>query len=371
MADLRKKNTKSSSSNRSDRKTGIEDNLDTKYSKYYWVIIPVLTLVYFIYSYSSTGFYQDDEVMHYLQMKEFWSNPWIFMSNPGKPGWKIFLVLPSLLGYKPVLLANSFIASLTAFFSVKLAQQLKMKNSILAGLFFAFQPLVWQVSFRSYAEIFTGLALVLSLYFYFKDKLILSGLFCGLAFTARQETALLGIILAVYFLFQKKYIPIIFIGLFPFLLNFIGFLHTGDYLWVWSQMKSIGEFQSGIERGFFHYFEMYIFIAGPVVFACLALGLLAPYFSRAEFKEFYKKEFLVYLFFIIQFLFQCYLVIRGLNPGTCRYILQTAPFASLIALIGFNQILEIKSKKFVLPTLITLILLTLLFFSKESTGLIM
>ena len=293
------------------------------------------------------------------------------MSNPGKPGWKIFLVLPALFGYKPVLLINCFIAALTAFFTVKLAQQLKMKNSILAGLFFGFQPLVWQISFRSYAEIFTGLALVLSLYFYFKDKFILSGLFCGLAFTARQETALLGIILAIYFAVQKKYIPILFIGVFPLLLNLIGFLHTGDYLWVWSQMKSIGEFQSGIERGFFHYFEMYIFIVGPVVFSFFILGLLAPYFARNEFKEFVKKEFLVFLFFFVQFLFQCYLVIRGLNPGTWRYILQASPFAAVIALMGFNQVFEIKIKKFVLPVLITVIILTLLFFSKVSAGVVM
>jgi hypothetical protein len=244
------KTAKDSSRKNSSRNPNILDfDVDKQYSKYYWLLVPALTLIYIFFSFLSNGFYQDDEVMHYLHMRDFWRDPWIFMSNPGKPGWKIFLVLPALLGYKPVLFVNSFISGLTAYFTIKLARELKMKNSLLAGLFFAFQPLVLQISFRSYAEIFTGLTLILALYFYFKNKYILSALFCGLAFTARQETALLCVILAVYFFIKKKYFPIIILGFFPFLLNFFGFLHTGDYLWVWTQMRTIGEFQSGIVRG--------------------------------------------------------------------------------------------------------------------------
>jgi hypothetical protein len=345
-------------------------DFDKDYSKYYWLLIPILTIIYFTYSYFSNGFYQDDEVAHYLNMRDFWTNPWIIMSNWGKPGWKIFLEIPSLLGYKPVLLVNSIITSLTAFFTIKLASELKMRNTLIAGIFFAFQPTILQLSFRSYAEVFTGFLLVLSLFFYFKNRFILSALFCGMAFTARQETALLALILAVYFIYRKEYLPIIFLGIFPFLLNLIGFLHTGDYLWVWTEMKNLSEFNLGIERSFFHYFEVYIFIAGPILFSFFLVGVVAPYFSKTDFKEFYGKEFLLYLFFFVQFLFQCYLVAKGTNPGSWRYILQTAPFASLIALIGFNQVLEIKNKKFILPSLFAIILLTLLFLSRESTGLL-
>lgn len=345
-------------------------DLDKDYSKYYWIIIPLLTLVYFAFSYLSNGFYQDDEVAHYINMRDFWSNPFIIMSNWGKPGWKIFLELPSLLGLKPVLFVNSFITALTAFFTIKLAKELGMKNSLIAGIFYAFQPLILQLSFRSYAEIMTGLFLVLTLYFYLKEKYILSALICGYTFTARQETALLAIILAVYFIYNKNYLPIIFLGVFPFIYNLIGFMHTGDYVWAWTEMKNLSEFNLGIERSFFHYFEVFIFIAGPVVFACFLIGTIAPYFSKNDFKEFYKKELLIYLFFFVQFLFQCYLVAKGTNPGSWRYILQSAPFSSLIALIGLNQILSIQNKKYILPSLFVIIVIILLFLSKESTGLL-
>ena len=114
-----KKNTKTTS-----HKGSIGYNFDNNYSQYYWLLIPILTIVYFSYSYFSNGFYQDDEVAHYINMRDFWTNPWIILSNWGKPGWKIFLELPSLLGYKWVLFFNSLITSLTTFFTIKLAKEL-------------------------------------------------------------------------------------------------------------------------------------------------------------------------------------------------------------------------------------------------------
>lgn len=353
----------------SKQKRTLSYDIDKDYSKYYWIIIPVLVIIYFTYSYLSNGFYQDDEVAHYINMRDFWSNPWIIMSNWGKPGWKIFLVIPSLFGYKFVLFINSVITAVTAYFTILLAKQLKLKNALLAGILFAFQPLVLQLSFRSYAEIFTGLLLVLTLYFFFKKQFIISALLCGLAFTARQESALLCLILAIYFIKDKKYLPVLMLGVFPFLLNFLGFIHTGDYLWAWTEMKNLSEFNLGIERSFFHYFAVYIYIAGTIVFTLFVIGLFVPFISKEEFKHFYRNEFLVYLFFFVIFLFQCYLVFKGTNPGSWRYLLQVSPFASIIALIGFNEALRVRTKKYVLSIIIGVLFIVLFFLSKEATGL--
>ncbi|RPI14087.1 MAG: hypothetical protein EHM58_17220 [Ignavibacteriae bacterium] len=348
----------------------VEADFDAKYSKYYWLIIPVLTIIYFAFSYFSNGFYQDDEVAHYINMRDFWSDPWIIMSNWGKPGWKIFLVIPALAGFKATLLVHALITALTAYFTILLAKTLKFRNAIIAGILFAFQPLVLQLSFRNYAEIFTGLLLVLTLYFYYKENYILSALLCGLSFTARQEAALLAVVLAIFFIIEKKYLPVLFLGVFPLLLNLLGYLHTGDILWAWTQMQGLGELNMGVNRSFFHYFGVFIYITGPIAFALFILGLFAPYVNKEKFKTFYKKESLIYIFFFIVFLFQCYLVEKGTNPGSWRYILQVSPFVSLIALIGFNQLSEKNIKNFVIGTLIAVNLVILVFFSKEGTGLV-
>lgn len=345
-------------------------DLDRDYSKYYWLIIPLLVLIYYIYSRYSNGFYQDDEVAHFINMRDFWSDPFIIMSNWGKPGWKIFMVLPSLLGYDFVVIFNSIITAATAYFTVLLAKELKLKNSILAGVLFAFQPHLLQLAFRSYAEVFTGLLLVLTLYFYFKDRLILSALMCGLAFTVRQESALLCLILAIFMVMKKKYVPVLYIAIFPLIVNLIGFLKTGDPVWAWTEMQSLSEFNLGIDRSFFHYFQIFIFIAGPVVFTLFLVGIVYP-FTLKDKKEFINRELIIYLFFFVVLLFQCYLVAKGTNPGSWRYLLQVSPFAAIIALVGFDQALEMKVRKYIVSVFVTSCLMILLFFSRESTGLLL
>ncbi len=351
-------------------KKAIVYNIDKDYSKYYWLIVPLLVIIYYIYSRYSNGFYQDDEVAHFINMRDFWSDPFIIMSNWGKPGWKIFMVLPSLLGYDFTVIFNSIITAFTAYFTILLAKELKLRNSILAGILFAFQPHLVQLAFRSYAEVFTGLLLVLTLYFYFKDKLIISALMCGLAFTVRQESALLCLILAIFMIMQKKYVPILYIAIFPLIINLIGFLKTGDPIWAWTEMQSLSDFNLGIDRSFFHYFQVFIYIAGPVVFTLFLVGVVYP-FTLKDKKEFINRELIVYLFFFVVLLFQCYLVVKGTNPGSWRYLLQVSPFAAIIALIGFDQALNMKVKKYVLSVFAASAVIILLFLSKESTGLLL
>jgi hypothetical protein len=134
-------------------------------------------------------------------------------------------------------------------------------------------------------------------------------------------------------------------------------------------MQNLGEFNLGIDRSFFHYFQVYIYITGPVVFALFLAGIVYPFTLKNK-KDFLQKELIIYLFFFVVLLFQCYLVAKGTNPGSWRYLLQVSPFASLIALIGFNEAVNLKTKKYVIPTLIGAAVVVLLFLSKESTGLL-
>jgi hypothetical protein len=135
-------------------------------------------------------------------------------------------------------------------------------------------------------------------------------------------------------------------------------------------MRGLGELNMGVDRSFFHYFGVLIFIIGPIVFTLFIIGLFTPLIDKNRFPNFYKREVLIYLFFFIVFLFQCYLVEKGTNPGSWRYILQVSPFISLIALIGFNQLQEKRVKNFVITSLIGASVIILLFFSKEATGLV-
>ncbi len=68
----------------------ISNVIDEKLGKYFWIVIPILTVIYFISSRYSVGFYQDDEISQYINMIDFWANPSVILGNAPKPGWKIF-----------------------------------------------------------------------------------------------------------------------------------------------------------------------------------------------------------------------------------------------------------------------------------------
>jgi len=88
-------------------------DLDVFLDRYVWLLIPLLVLLYYWFSAGSTGFYQDDEIGHYRNIRQFWGDPFSIMGNQPKPGWKILMVLPGLFGFTGVVLAHCLAAALT------------------------------------------------------------------------------------------------------------------------------------------------------------------------------------------------------------------------------------------------------------------
>lgn len=343
-------------------------DLDVLLEKYFWLIIPILAVIYYMVSRSSTGFYQDDEMGHYLNMRDFWTHPGAILGNWPKTGYKLVMVLPSLLGYQGVLFFNSLIASATAYMTYIVLREYKIKYAFFGALILALQPLYFDLSFRSYAEIFSGLLFLLTVYLYKKDKLFLSGLVLGYIFTVRQEVAVVGLILAVMFAMRKNYLAIISLGVFPLLYMFAGYLQSGDPMFIINEMKNVGEMDfGGANRGALHYFKVYIFIIGPV---CLAL-FLAGYFGfiGKNAKDYFVKFSLPYIIFTVMFLLPIALMVKGVNPGTWRYLLPVSPFAAFFAVVGLNNIADAKFKNIFIGICTGLILITLGVLSYKSNGL--
>ncbi len=343
-------------------------DFDVQIAKYFYFVIPVLTVIYYISSKYSLGYYQDDELGHFLNMVQFWSDPSVIVGNWPKFGYKIFMVIPALLGYDAVLIANSLISACAVYLTYYVIKVYNIKYAFLGAILLAFQPLFFDLSFRSYAEIFTAVLLLLLIIFYKKDKHILAGLTCGYIYLVRQEAVLIAIFLAVIFFMRKQYIAIICIAVFPLIFNILGYFKTGDIMFIITEMQSLGAMDfGGAERGFFHYFKIYIFIIGPV---CLALFLLGFFgFDPGKLTEYIKRFDILYVIFAVTFLVQAMLMVQGVNPGTWRYMLHISPIAAIFATIGFNKLADpgFRNRFYVLTGF--LLLATLIFSSKVPTGL--
>jgi hypothetical protein len=339
--------------------------------KYFWLVIPILTIVYFISSKYSIGFYQDDEIGQYNQMIKFWIDPGVILGNNPKPGYKIFMVVPALFGYPAVLIVNSLIASLAVYFTYLLIKIYKIKYAFFGALLMAFQPLFFDLSFRSYSEIFTALCFAISLILFHKEKFFLSSLVIGFIYTIRQEVALLILILIIIFIRRKNYVAIIGFAVFPLIYNILGFLKTGDLLYIIIEMQKVAGLKYK-SAGVFHYFKVYIFIVGPISLALFLLGFLGFLKDIKKIKEYIKPYYLFYIIFLSIFIIQIMTMINdGPNPGNWRYLLHISPVCVFFATIGLNNLSDVKFKKTHLYITGTLLLLNLIFFSRESDGYIL
>lgn len=339
--------------------------------KYFWIIIPVLTIVYFISSKYSVGFYQDDEVGQYINMIKFWSDPFAILGNSPKPGYKIFMVVPSLFGYEAVLFINAFIASLSVYFTYLLLKTYKINYAFFGALLLALQPLFFDLSFRSYAEIFTSLLILTVLILYRKELYFWSALVCGYIFTVRQEIALLMIVFAIIYFRKKNFISIAALAVFPLIYNILGFMKTGDMLFVLSEMKSIGDY-SYKSQGISHYFIVYIFIVGPVTLLLFLNGFFGFMSDTKKIKEYISEYGIFYIVFVTIFAVQLMTMFNdGANPGNWRYLLHISPIAAVFAVIGINNLAkpEFRKTSYVISGILAFI--TLAFLSKTTDGFIL
>lgn len=336
--------------------------------KYFWFVIPVFALIYYFSSKYSLGFYQDDEIAQYLNMIEFWTNPSVILGNNPKPGWKIFTVIPALISYDAVLIFNSFIASLTVYFTYRLIKLYEIPYAFFGALLLGIQPLFFDLSFRSYSEIFTALLIVFFLMLYKKEQYILSSLILGYVFTVRQEIAVFIVVFAVILIINKRFIPVLFLGVFPIIYNLLGFFKTGDIMFVLTEMKSVAGLNYA-SQGIFHYFKFYIFIIGPVSLLMFIYGFLGFLADTKNIKDYFSKYLLFYLLFLSIFVIQTMTMINdGPNPGNWRYLLHISPIAAFFATVGLNNLSKESFRKtsFILSGI--LMVLTLAFLSKASDG---
>lgn len=348
-----------------------ETSFEAKYSKYFWLIIPVLAILYYSYRKIAVGFYQDDEVAQYINMVNFWADPWVILGNGPKPGYKIFMVIPALISYDAVLIFNSLIAAATVYMTYILIRTYKVSYAIIGALLLATQPLYVDLSFRSYSEIFTALCIVSFLILYKKEKFLFSALLLGYIYTIRQEIALLIIVFAVIFAYRKQYLFAAALFVFPVLYNLLGFIKTGDILFVLTEMQSVAGLNYK-SQGLLHYFKVYIFIVGPVCLSLFLLGFFGFLNDTSKIKEYFKKYAEFYIIFISIFIIQMLTMVSdGPNPGNWRYLLHISPICAFFAAVGLNNLSlkNFRSTNYIITGIFAV--LVFLFLSKATDGFIL
>lgn len=304
-----------------------------------YVLTAIAFIAYYFYSTISPGFYQHDELNHFINMREFWDRPEAILGNWAKAGYKIVYALPALLGSKFLVLVNCAVSALTCLLTYKTAQLLfDRKYALLAFIFVAAQPFWIELSFRNYADSFSGLVLLGAVFFHYRNQVFLSVLLLSYSTLIRQEFFLVAAVYGVYLLFRKKWIPAFSLAIFPVLYNFWGYALTGDILYLFTstfETSSVYSEQFG-KHGFFHFFKMSMVVFGAAQILLLVLfftGLIREKISKGVpvFKvnpAFVWVPFAIYLF--IHSLFNYEGMNLAASPNL-RYMNGVSPLVGLMA----------------------------------------
>jgi len=348
-------------------------------------------ITYVVYSFFSTGFYQHDEIGHYFNMREFWNNPHVILGNSAKTGYKLIYVLPSLLGNKFLVYFNSALAALTCFITFKVAQRLGSKFAWLAFFLVALQPYWIQLSFRNYADTFSGFVLITALYFHFEKKYIISSLILSFAGIIRQEFLLLIPLYGVWHAMNKRWMCFILLGLFPLINNIWGFMVTGEPLYLLtSSAKTAARYADEWPRqGFDHYFKMGIIIWGAVQYLLVFLFFVVfiirrlKLFNEADFLKEYKlsndqsySALFLTIPFIVYFMIHCIfnwesIKLGASTGGNLRYMAAVTPLVALLGCLALDRLRFVTKKAGVWGMMAVYLLLVASFLTYKHNNVIL
>lgn len=322
-----------------------------------WMLTAATAAVYFVYSFFSNGFYQHDEITHYLNMLDFWSDPKVILGNWAKPGFKLLYVLPVLGGHSAVLAMNCVISALACSVAYKTAQKLDVANPLLAFALLALQPMWLQLSFRTYSEPLSALLLIAALYAHFDDRKIIAAGLLSYGTMIRQEFFVILAVYVIYLLVKRNFLAVAMAAVFPLLTNLAGYLATGDILSLYTSTVKTGAVYEGNypKQGFEHYFLM-----SPTIFGLLALTMLMTYAALVLMKKEKPNYFLIIpsaIYFLLHCLFNTQSLSVGASTGgNLRYLIVIAPVFAVMGALAAEKIVKMEKRANLLFVLVPFVL---------------
>ena len=236
-----------------------------------------LAAVYALFSLASDGYYQHDEIAHFIGMRQFWHDPSSALGNWAKPGYKVLYAPFALLGRHAIVVVNSLVAAGCAFAATKAAARMGARQPLVAFALLALQPLWLGLAFRCYAELPTALLLILAIWAHAASRHGWAALALSYAVTIRQELAPVALLYGVWLASGRRWTALPLLAVFPLLVNAWGWAATGEPLYLLREAVGTGAAIADAypRQGLWHYPSTVL-----VVFGGLAVAWLAAYAAQ-------------------------------------------------------------------------------------------
>jgi len=319
------------------------------------LMLIILLVFLVILSFLSEGTYGGaDDMTHYRLSRYSFQYPEFLLNHWGKPVFTALSSPFSQFGHNGTKIFNILAGLTAAFFSFLVAKKLNYKNDFLVIIFVVFSPIFTIMMLSGMTEILFSLLVILTVYFVFSEKYIISAIVLSfLPFVRTEGVVIIPVFVAGYFLYkQYKAIPFVFLG-FVFY-SIVGSFYYDDLLWVINKMPYTGTDLYG-SGSLFHFVSKTNDIFGYPLALIMIIGSFVILISTI--KSLSKKDFiqtphfkeLLFIFtpMIIYFSAHSYVWWKGSGNslGLIRVMAGIVPLFALLSLRGLNFSEKILFKK--------------------------
>ncbi len=332
--------------------------MENKTRKYlFWV---VLIIVQAIWIFNSDGFYFIDDSSHFNFNRHFFDS---FSQSTGawhRMGRVLLFAIPAQFGLKGVQIASALIFMLTIHISYRILKEKNIPYAEWIIPVLGFQPVLFNISYTSLAELPAAFLIVLSFYYYLKDKPRLVLITSSLIFIFRTEYSFICAIYFLIYAYRKNYKVLLFAITGPvlwYLYTTLISLNPTQFFYDMTLHSRLLKIDVGVD---WYYYLMH----SPKIFGFLQ----AVFFMAGVIILFLKKElkdyWLLVLFFFGGIAVQTLLALKGLNLtcsiGQLRYVAVVGPAFGILAAVGIGYF-YIKLKQPLGNIILSTILLFIMF----------
>lgn len=304
-----------------------------------------------------------DLISHYMIAHWAWKYPKLFLDIWGKPVFTILISPWTQFGMNGARIYNILAGLFSAYLAWRICKQFDVENHWIAPVFVLFIPIYFVLIFTSLTEVTFSLFLTLSLFFFFRNKLVWSGVLLSFIPMIRTEGIVLFPLFIAAFLIKKRYAAVfsLFTGFIIF--SLIGLFVYHDFWWLITMNPYNGSAVGIYGHGkLLHFVDKLPVILGKPVTYLFLTGFAVLIFrwlktEKGKLSDTFYFLLLVSGSFLIYFAAHSYAWWRGIGNslGLVRVIAAVAPVAAITAVIGLDKILiYIKKVSGVLKWIVTL-----------------
>lgn len=334
--------------------------MDSSRIKYIlWIVVLTVQAVWIA---NSDGFYFIDDSSHFNYNRHYLDSFGQSIGAWHRMGRVLLFALPAKLGLKGVQIASALLFILTIYIAYKILDLKGVKYAEWVIPIIGFQPVLFNVSYTSLAELPAGLLIILSFYYYIKNMPKAAMISSSLVFIFRTEYFYAAGIYFLIYAYRKEWrvLPWVLFG--PaawYLYTTIITANPSQFFYDMTLHTRLLKIDAGVDWYYYllHSAKIYGFLQAAF-FAAGSIYLLL--------KKQMKDYSLLILYVFLGIALQTLLALKGLNLtcsiGQLRYIAVVGPAFGIISAVGLSFIytsVRISAVKYILMAVFLFLMFTL------------